>query len=71
MKTTIKTLAYGMVLSASALLLSGCNDWLTKEPLSSITPEQYFNTEAAVLSFVDGRYTDFLPAFTPLISPAL
>lgn len=61
MKTTIKTLAYGMVLSASALLLSGCNDWLTKEPLSSITPEQYFNTEAAVLSFVDGRYTDFLP----------
>ena len=60
MTIRIHTLACGTLLSA-ALLLTGCNDWLTKEPLSSITPEQYFTTEAAVLSFVDGRYTDFLP----------
>lgn len=62
MKTTIHTLVYGTLLIVSASLLSGCNDWLDKQPLSSVTPEQYFDTEAAVLSFVDGRYTDFLPS---------
>lgn len=62
MKTTIHTLVYGTLLTVSASLLSGCNDWLDKQPLSSVTPEQYFDTEAAVLSFVDGRYTDFLPS---------
>ena len=41
--------------------LTGCNDWLTKEPMSSVTPEQYFTTESAILTFVDGRYTDILP----------
>ena len=62
MKTTIHTLVYGTLLIVCASLLSGCNDWLDKQPLSSVTPEQYFDTEAAVLSFVDGRYTDFLPS---------
>src|SRR5574344_1688975 len=45
-----------------AIILSGCNSWLDKEPLSQVTPEQYFTNESAILSFVDGRYTDFLPS---------
>jgi len=60
MKT--RTLVYSIILGISTLCLPSCDDWLTKEPLSSVTPEQYFTTEAAVLSFVDGRYTDFLPS---------
>ena len=46
----------------AAIILSGCNSWLDKEPLSQVTPEQYFTNESAILSFVDGRYTDFLPS---------
>lgn len=49
-------------LAAAALLLCSCNGWLDKQPLSSVTPDQYFTNESAVLAFVDGRYTDFLPS---------
>ena len=48
--------------AAIALLSTGCESWLNKEPLSKVTPDQYFTDESSILSFVDGRYTDFLPS---------
>lgn len=42
--------------------LTSCNDYLDKEPLSSISPEKYFNTESDLLTYCDGRYTDILPS---------
>lgn len=50
-----------MFTATAALLAAGCH-WLDKEPLSQVTPDQYFTNESAVLSFVDGRYTEFLSA---------
>lgn len=47
--------------AAAAFIATGCH-WLDKEPLSQVTPDQYFTNESAVLSFVDGRYTEFLSA---------
>lgn len=58
------TIIYGFA-AASALTvgitLSSCNDYLDKEPLSNITPEQYFNTEADLQYYANGLYTTLLP----------
>lgn len=42
--------------------LTSCNDYLDKEPLSSIPPEKYFTSEADLLNYCDGRYTEVLPS---------
>ena len=41
---------------------TSCNDYLDKEPLSSISPEKYFTSETDLLNYCDGRYTDILPS---------
>lgn len=50
-----------VLVGLSVITLASCDDWLTKEPLSTVSPEQYFTKEAALLSYVDGCYADFLP----------
>ena len=57
----MKRKVYILALSLLTIVFASCNDWLTKEPMSSVTPEQYFTSESAILTFVDGRYTDILP----------
>lgn len=42
--------------------MTSCNDYLDKEPLSEITPEQYFNDAAALEAYCNERYTEVLPA---------
>lgn len=61
MKTSNKKLLLAALMGCSMITLTGCNDWLTKEPLSSVSPEDYFTKESSLLAFVDGRYTEFLP----------
>jgi len=43
-------------------IMTSCNDYLDKEPLSAIAPEQYFNNEQALQSYCNNRYTDVLPS---------
>lgn len=59
MKTKILIIASILAVGGS---LTSCNDYLDKEPLTSIPPEKYFNTEADLLTYCDGRYTDVLPS---------
>lgn len=57
----MKTYKYALLITAT-LLFTSCEDWLNKEPQSSISPEQYFTNESAVLSYVDGCYTSIMSA---------
>ena len=49
-------------LLATGGILTSCNDYLDKEPLSAIAPEQYFNNEDALQTYCNNRYTDVLPS---------
>jgi hypothetical protein len=39
-----------------------CNDFLDKEPLSKITPENYLNEESQLAAYANGLYTNILPS---------
>lgn len=41
--------------------MTSCNDYLDKEPLSKVTPENYFNQESHLEAYANARYTDILP----------
>lgn len=51
-------------LAAGSLLFTACNDFLDREPLSSVTSESYLNTETQLASFGAAQY-DALPAHKP------
>ena len=53
----------GIIMAAGGIMsLSSCNDYLNKEPLSSVTPEQYFNDEAALQNYANNFYNGMLPS---------
>ena len=47
---------------ALALFTTSCNDFLDKEPLSSVTPENYLLKEADLDAYVSGLYPNILPS---------
>ena len=51
-------------LIAGTFSFSACNDFLDREPLSSVTSEHYLNTEAELASFGAAQYNE-LPAHKP------
>ena len=51
-------------LAVGSLSFTACNDFLDREPLSSVTSEHYLNTEAELASFGAAQY-DALPAHKP------
>lgn len=52
----------GLFLNAVLLLMVlSCNDFLDREPQSSVLPEDYFNTTESLVTYVDGKYVYFLP----------
>lgn len=53
------TLHIGLKALVALSLLSSCNKYLDREPLSDITPEQYLNTESDIASYTVARYTVF------------
>jgi hypothetical protein len=57
MKNIIKkTGLFLTVLSVSIFLLSGCNDFLTVEPQSTVTPELFLTNEANAELALNGVY---------------
>ena len=51
-------------LAVGSLSFTACNDFLDREPLSSVTSEHYLNTETELASFGAAQY-DALPAHIP------
>ncbi|MDX9883119.1 MAG: RagB/SusD family nutrient uptake outer membrane protein [Prolixibacteraceae bacterium] len=45
-----------VILLLTGLFFTSCNDFLDKEPLSSLTPEQYLTTEDNIASFATNLY---------------
>lgn len=58
MKKYIFIVTWALTLAGA---MTSCDDYLDKEPLSSIPPEKYFTSEADLLNYCDGRYTEILP----------
>lgn len=44
------------------LVLSSCTNFLDKEPLSQIPPEQYFNEESQLAAYAINLYPDIIPS---------
>lgn len=47
---------------AMSLVIVSCEDFLNKEPLSSISPEDYYKTEDQLQAIVNKLYADVLPS---------
>lgn len=54
----IKSIAAILLVS----LLMSCNDFLDREPLSEISPEQYFNEELQLAAYSINLYKDIIPS---------
>ncbi|MFI3261485.1 MAG: RagB/SusD family nutrient uptake outer membrane protein [Rikenellaceae bacterium] len=52
-----------IALLLSVVTFSSCNAFLDREPLDDIPPEQFFNTDSEVQSYVVSRYTDVFSTF--------
>ena len=58
----MKSISILFISACMALLFGACNDYLNKEPLTSVTPEKYFTNEAHLEAYVNGLYTSILPS---------
>jgi starch-binding outer membrane protein, SusD/RagB family len=52
-----------LILFFSMVLISGCEDFLVKEPLASFTDEDFWTSESSVRAFAFGYYADRFPGF--------
>lgn len=60
----MKTIFKNILIAALALSFSSCNDFLDREPISQITPEEYFNSETNANAAVIGLYRTMLNSFS-------
>lgn len=56
-KTAIRVFA----IAAIGFLFVACDDFLDREPLSEVSPEQYLNTVESMAAYLDGKYVYYLP----------
>ena len=63
MKMNIKNICACMAVVTTGWLSSACNDFLDREPVSDITPEQYFNTADQLASYAINYYTSVFPNY--------
>ncbi|HRV90193.1 MAG TPA: RagB/SusD family nutrient uptake outer membrane protein [Prolixibacteraceae bacterium] len=57
MKSIHRNIIYSVVVTALAVAITGCNDYLDREPLSNVTPNQYLWNEADLASYAVARYS--------------
>ncbi|MDY3267312.1 MAG: RagB/SusD family nutrient uptake outer membrane protein [Phocaeicola sp.] len=55
-------LKFVAAMAMAGLALPSCNDFLDKEPMSVVTPENYLNDESQLVSYLNGIYTAILPS---------
>lgn len=60
MKLDLKHIYMGTFIAISGLSIASCNDFLDREPLTSVTPEVYFQTADQVGAYVLNYYQDNL-----------
>ncbi len=60
MKT--KYIKHVLMVALAGTLFASCNDYLDKEPQSSVTPENYFSNDGQLESYVNKIYPDVLPS---------
>lgn len=51
-----------LILIMVGFLFVSCNDFLDKEPMSSVTPDNYLNEESQLAAYLNGLYTAILPS---------
>ena len=62
MKLKIKNLfIQACFIAGGALTLTSCNDFLDREPLSSVTPEVYFQTVDHFAAYSIAKYQNYFP----------
>jgi hypothetical protein len=57
MKTNFKTY-YTILLTTVCCILSGCDNYLNREPLSDLSPETFFKTKGDMRTWVAGAYDE-------------
>lgn len=60
MKLSFKNIYLFPIAAAFGLLTSSCNDFLDREPVSSITPAQYFNSAEELGAYAINYYTSLI-----------
>ena len=60
MKLNLKNIYFLPIVAACGLLTSSCNDFLDREPISSITPAQYFNSAEELGAYAINYYTSLI-----------
>lgn len=60
MKINIKHIGLCTLLGATTLAISSCNDLLDLNPVSQITPENYYNNADQLATYLNKYYNDFL-----------
>jgi len=60
MKLSLKNIYLFPIAAAFGLLTSSCNDFLDREPISSITPAQYFNSAEELGAYAISYYTSLI-----------
>lgn len=62
MKQNLKNICLFAVAAAFGLSVSSCNDFLDREPISSITPSQYFNSAEELGAYAIAYYNSVIPS---------
>lgn len=60
MKLNIKNISLFSLLCLSGAALTSCEDFLDRQPITSVTPEAYFTTASQVGAYVNNYYNDYL-----------
>lgn len=63
MKLKFKNICILPLVAAVGLLMPSCNDFLEREPISSITPEQYFNSAEELGAYAINYYNNVLSSY--------
>lgn len=58
----MRTLIYSSIIILAGLSLSSCEDYLDREPISTVSPEIYFTEVSQIQSYADNLYTSILPS---------
>lgn len=60
MKVTIKNILAGTIICIGSMGLTSCNDFLDREPITSVTPEAYFANVDQVGTYLNAYYNSYL-----------